>query len=475
MGGQMPILWIIAGAGLLGAIFLVVACRGRRVGDHPFCRKCGFDLFGLPERSRACPECGGDLAARRATVVGMRRPRPGVAGAGVTLMLPALGLAALLAWGTYKGVDWQKKKPTWWLIRETDSSVVATRNAALAQLVIRHAKGQLAPQEVERLVVRALDVQADADRPWDPAWGRIVERARAGGQVTDGQWAKFAGQSVSVDFIRLQVRKRVRRGDPLPHGFRTNMPRAGGGGWERVARVAGFGIGGEERKVNLALGHGFPDSGGLMPGVQEVLQRLPDGVHEGYLLFDLMVAPPTFRAGPVPVPPARIANNPKASTAWWMGQEAESEAQLRQAAIAKVQLRVPFTIELLPADRPSVVAVGDESHRARVEKALTIDAFERRGKRLTLMVTCYSSPVDLCYRVLLRQGEKEWEMGTIAFDNAGHKSFAKDLPANRMPAAAQGVDVIFRPDPAVGAPTLDLFSYWNHEVIIKDVPMRVWE
>src|SRR5688572_6560291 len=100
-----------------GAAVFAFGWRGRRVGDHPFCRRCGFDLFGLPAESQACPECGGDLAAPRATVVGTRRRRPGVAGAGAALMLPSLAVLGVAAWGHFGGVDWQKQKPTWWLIR----------------------------------------------------------------------------------------------------------------------------------------------------------------------------------------------------------------------------------------------------------------------------------------------------------------------------------------------------------------------
>jgi hypothetical protein len=35
-------------AAFAAAALLVFALRGRRVDDHPLCRKCGFDLFGKP-------------------------------------------------------------------------------------------------------------------------------------------------------------------------------------------------------------------------------------------------------------------------------------------------------------------------------------------------------------------------------------------------------------------------------------------
>lgn len=61
------LLLLIAGVVLLGW-----AWRGRRVDDHPVCRKCRFDLYGLPE-PEACPECGAALGGAGAVRIGNRR------------------------------------------------------------------------------------------------------------------------------------------------------------------------------------------------------------------------------------------------------------------------------------------------------------------------------------------------------------------------------------------------------------------
>jgi hypothetical protein len=57
---------------LVGLILLILGLRGRRVDDHPICRKCGFDLFGKPEGSTICSECSADLTYPHAI------PRPAV-------------------------------------------------------------------------------------------------------------------------------------------------------------------------------------------------------------------------------------------------------------------------------------------------------------------------------------------------------------------------------------------------------------
>lgn len=46
---------------LLGLVLIDLGWRGRRIGDHPTCRKCGFDLSGLAVGIGPCPECGRTL------------------------------------------------------------------------------------------------------------------------------------------------------------------------------------------------------------------------------------------------------------------------------------------------------------------------------------------------------------------------------------------------------------------------------
>src|SRR5687767_11978219 len=74
-------------SGVLGVSFLRRGLRGRRVGDHPVCGKCGFNLFGLPADQAKCPECGNDLSAPRAVQTGHRVRRMPLVYAGGALLL----------------------------------------------------------------------------------------------------------------------------------------------------------------------------------------------------------------------------------------------------------------------------------------------------------------------------------------------------------------------------------------------------
>jgi hypothetical protein len=55
------LVFLSGGLFIAGAALLFVGLRGRRLDDHPLCRRCGFDVFGTPEPQTACPECGADL------------------------------------------------------------------------------------------------------------------------------------------------------------------------------------------------------------------------------------------------------------------------------------------------------------------------------------------------------------------------------------------------------------------------------
>lgn len=152
MTPMIPLTVLIAAVGLVGAFLLGVGWRGRRTSDHPHCRKCGFDLFALPSDSTRCPECGRDLAQKRAIVIGVRAWRRRHAWVGITLLVPALAVGVALIVSSARGVDWQKHKPDWWLAREASGTVAVTRDAALKELLLRLKAGELSDGRVRQLV-----------------------------------------------------------------------------------------------------------------------------------------------------------------------------------------------------------------------------------------------------------------------------------------------------------------------------------
>src|SRR5687768_5297540 len=125
------------------ALFIFWGMRGRRVDDHPLCRRCGFDLFGRAEGATNCSECGADLRRRRAIRIGHRVRRRRVIGAATPVLLAAVGWLGVVGWGRAKGVDWNQHKPLWLLEREAGGADVAARDVAIAELSRRLVGGKL--------------------------------------------------------------------------------------------------------------------------------------------------------------------------------------------------------------------------------------------------------------------------------------------------------------------------------------------
>lgn len=103
---------------LASLILLRRGVRGRRVGDHPHCRRCGFDLFGRPETSHQCSECGANLDDSRAIVIGVRRPSPAMIFVSLFLLLASLGIGVPIA----SKLNWNQYKPDWWLVMQWNPS-----------------------------------------------------------------------------------------------------------------------------------------------------------------------------------------------------------------------------------------------------------------------------------------------------------------------------------------------------------------
>src|SRR4051794_6849027 len=101
-----------------GAVLVYRGLRGTRVGNQPVCRRCQYDLRGLPAEARVCPECGAALTDPRAIVVGRRSRRRMAVVAGMVLWL----LSGLFAYHVAHQLDVQRIKPVWLLKREGRNS-----------------------------------------------------------------------------------------------------------------------------------------------------------------------------------------------------------------------------------------------------------------------------------------------------------------------------------------------------------------
>lgn len=200
---------------LLGLTLLILGLHGRRISTHPHCRKCKFDLQGLPSATN-CPECGSDLSRPKAITNGLRRRTPIPFWSGTTILSLALLVAALVFATVFLGTTANPYKPVWLLSLELTGPRDGKANAASNELVTRLRAGKLSQAAVGKLVTGALDRQADITRPWRTGWGDIIEAARAAKLVSDADWARYARNCVALTII---TRETIRVGDPFVVGL----------------------------------------------------------------------------------------------------------------------------------------------------------------------------------------------------------------------------------------------------------------
>lgn len=159
-GAQLFAAAVASVMGLILSLFLIRrGVKGRYVGDHPHCRKCGFDLFGRPDGVNRCSECGSDLDASRAIVTGIHRRRPVALLSGVFLIIVSLavgvGVARSNTLSRTGQFDINKHLPTWVLLRRVDKKSPNTMNALTPvdeELIRRGSRGELSRAAIDDLL-----------------------------------------------------------------------------------------------------------------------------------------------------------------------------------------------------------------------------------------------------------------------------------------------------------------------------------
>lgn len=275
----IPLIDQVAAAVLVLAVaLLAIALRGRRVSDHPVCRRCGFDLFGKPETSTRCGECGADLNRRRAVLRGPRRRRGGLAGLSLILMAIAGAKLGADAYRVSREQNWARYKPTSWLARAAESPAdPKLRDESRAEILRRLEARQLSAAWVARLTERALVIQADLSKPWDSWWGEVVQRARITEQLPGDAWHRYLGHAWPM---HVKAQPLQRRGEPVIVRVVRDPQRSGKSFWLRDTSILTVRIGGQQLLQLGASRRGFPsDDTVLFTLSREEADAVGDGTH----------------------------------------------------------------------------------------------------------------------------------------------------------------------------------------------------
>lgn len=436
--------------------------RGRRVGDHPVCRRCGFDLFGKPAGSAVCAECGADLGRPRAVRVGHRRRRRGPLWAGGVLLLLVGAWAGVAGYAAARDIDPDPYKPVWWLRREMGSADRATRDAALAEVKRRIDAGALSDEQITSVTTRVLDLQADRSVAWIPAWGDLVESARRAGKLSDADWARYARQA---PVISIEVRPHVRRGDLLPYWVADSAARLGSDPRLRLrydSRKQTVFVGGIEvpKHGGYSTGSGsLSTSGTGRRGTNIDLKPLLDRLADGPQTLRLKA---TFEVDDEPAPGSGGLNDDD-----------------NNPALASLDVDLTAHWTLHPADRPTVKLIRDPAHRGAVEAALEVetvrvDKWDPKYEHLNLTVNAKGVPVGVGYQVVLRGGGgREWNAGRFACPaGTNAHSYGLGERVKGFPVDLDTVDVVFKPSVEAAANTTNTFEIWDGEVVLKGVKVE---
>ncbi len=140
---------------VVALVLLCIGLVGKQIDHLPHCRRCGYDVSGI-DPSATCPECGADLALRRAIRIGLRRKR-----AWALISAGTLFFFVLLP-GYFAGKDivangvWQAL-PDWLIGKLAFSANARIAEDATKVLFWRDANGLLDPAVKSTVITSVVD------------------------------------------------------------------------------------------------------------------------------------------------------------------------------------------------------------------------------------------------------------------------------------------------------------------------------
>lgn len=432
---------------LIGGVALVASgVRGRRVDDRPVCRGCGFDLSGIAWDGSRCPECGRSLTAR-AVRIGHRRRRGWRIAIGSLVVLIVVGAGGTMAWSSATRFDWNTVKPAWLLVRES-RGVGATGLVALDEILRRIERGEIDEGAVARAVEVVLERQADDGGAWDRAWGDFVEEAHGLGAVSEGHWARYASQAISIE---TAYRERVHAELGLPFRMVMQM-RCGSRGPRTNALVQVGPLEGVAANETVSVNRTGLGGDGWTHTWTHVLEL--DGAEAGTLEVRL----------PVRVEIFDLASRGGASLGVFERVH-ELEIEVVDRSEAVVTLMAPTQLAIEPTDATRDLVSG-----------LTDVSLSRGSGAGDYVVVRLTKPggIAMAARVILQRGDVEIDLGSLCATVASDGARGVFSVTDKKHALAEfGLyDVILRPDPDAAHGVVGVDEIWGEEIVIWDVMLR---
>jgi hypothetical protein len=431
----------------IAAVVTLWAWRGRKLNDHPACRRCGYDLSGHPSYAGRCSECGADLSRRRARRIGVRAPRIGVATISVIVFMGAAAFACMRGVNVLRGLA-AHDKPNWWLLVDANHTAPAVRTVALDELVIRSRADALTPRQERELIDRLLVAQPySAAHRWGRGWSEALMRSRQKGRVTNVQWEQFWRQMLRFP---SRVRPGVARGDPIPIQIDTDVIRRSSPETSllivhRMTRLTVGGIDCQHPKVEGAQrfmpGYAIQNghSSALIQLPRDVVNELPDGTTRIGMRLEVTVSD--------------------------LPHDRRNAREL-----VRFDLEVQSEFELLAPGESSVQLIDDPEMREEMRRSISLTKPLKVSpagsdlQRITFAIRCTASKSrpKCLFGVILRNRACEQRLTSLrSGDTADYAQYvhASDPTTD--------FHLVLRPEPGEAAKTLDVMSIWGEEIVLR--------
>jgi hypothetical protein len=434
--------------GAAGGALVAIGWRGRLLDDHRYCRNCRYDLVGSSTDEPRCPECGADLAGRRAVRQGRRGRRRWALALGCGLLVLAAAGTALFAVQT----DWTRYKPVWLLEMDLWSGNATVAQRARQEIIRRINAGAMRDGAVGRLVGEALLIQSDPAAPWDTFWGDVIETARPKGHVTDAQLQRFL-RTAFDQATSLSIRPSARAGSRVMLFLDRRPARVGSQGSYR-ARV---------------------EYGRTRIGDHVVIEK---GQRRGGLTLSASSRGRGGSAIEIEVSPGSYTVSAEAECSIWPASvdPGDGEPLVRWVKTFTAPLRVePEDVEVV-ARRPDPALEDTLCELIDVGECVLV-AFGR-SLRAQVRLKLPQPPVNVAFDVYWRVGEREWLIDYLVVP-AGSRGTALTAPPilhrqtqlDGFPSWVGSVDLVLRTNPRAAEATVDITEVWDGEIVIEDVPL----
>jgi hypothetical protein len=423
--------WIIQMlAGIISLLLtrLVLRLAWRRVGDNPFCARCGYDLRGRPENTRTCAECGSDLVRRRA----IRRGVP-VRRRAWLAVIPMLVVVAV--WSLVFGVsgfrkqDWQPYKPFRWLLRDLEANDPLRRTAADREL--RRRFPRLSESQLHTLVDARHLINGAPNGVSNVSVLAGVKLRRAS-KLEGTRWIALCRNLIKLS---LATRSSVREGDPI--AFRAMA--------DITATLPEL-----RMSVMVDVDNASVDTLPLEPDMAglHTLQLFDRRECCGQLTEDQwrLVAPGAHRLDSTVVVQIRFGT-------------------YSDTTLCEMMLPVTTTLNVVPHGATSAMAISDPS--PALLQALQPLPVGRGWVKVQLGDSQSRLPEHVAFNVFVRQGLFEHPVGSFHAVKGTSAPFVFTTPP--IPIAAEGFDVILRPSLREAARSTQLGDIWPDVITFADV------